>query len=173
MFALTTALLTGDAAYIYANKIDVRKSLESFNECDSKTKVAVGGLAGLSAIFSLYSLNAMTGTDPIGRTLALMRKFFVQEKSRNIKVDDWINTYNELHDDQVKGVEQRNTAYQTLVNAYYELATLVSILLLFSRFSFMFYVLSYYLFFSIEKLVLRVGLGRVISFCFPTSLRDF
>ncbi len=35
-----------------------------------------------------------------------------------------INTYNHLHDDNSSGVDGRNTAYTTLVNAYYELATL-------------------------------------------------
>ncbi len=129
MIVPAAALLTGDLAYVYVNKIDIRKSLEAFNECDTKTKIAVGGLAGLSAYISLYSVNSFFGTDPIGRTFALFRTFFVQERNRNIKVNDWIDTYNELHDDKVKGVEQRNSAYQTLVNAYYELATLVSIIL--------------------------------------------
>ncbi len=60
----------------------------------------------------------------LGRTAELFGKFFVQEGKRNIKVDDMINTYNHLHDDNSSGVDGRNTAYTTLVNAYYELATL-------------------------------------------------
>ena len=51
-------------------------------------------------------------------------KFSVQERKRNIKVDDVINQYNNLHDDKATGLEKRNMSYTTLVNAYYELATL-------------------------------------------------
>lgn len=39
-------------------------------------------------------------------------------------MDKWITTYNDLHDDSTAGVDGRNAAYTTLVNAYYELATL-------------------------------------------------
>ncbi len=68
-------------------------------------------------------INKLFGTDPLGRTLDLFGKFSKQEKTRNIKVENWIDTYNDLHDDSKAGVEGRNTAYATLVNAYYELAT--------------------------------------------------
>ena len=53
-----------------------------------------------------------------------MGKFAVQEKKRNIEVNDFIDTYNNLHDDSKAGLEGRNNSYTTLVNAYYELATL-------------------------------------------------
>ena len=66
----------------------------------------------------------MFGTDPLGRTIELFGKFFSQEKKRNISVDKWIDNYNELHDDDKTGLENRNLDYTTLVNAYYELATL-------------------------------------------------
>ena len=71
-------------------------------------------------------VSRVTGWDPagVGRTGELMGKFLVQEKKRNIKVDDFISEYNNLHDDQKAGVEGRNVSYQTLVNSYYELATL-------------------------------------------------
>jgi sterol 24-C-methyltransferase len=39
-------------------------------------------------------------------------------------VDDVIDKYNQLHDDAKEGVEGRNVDYATLVNSYYELATL-------------------------------------------------
>lgn len=68
-------------------------------------------------------INKLFGTDPIGRTMELFGKFSRQEKTRNIKVENWIDTYNDLHDDSKAGVEGRNSAYATLVNAYYELAT--------------------------------------------------
>lgn len=79
---------------------------------------------GLSAAFSIIAANRVFGTDPIGRTTELLGKFFIQEKNRNIKVDEWIDTYNNLHDDDKAGVDGRNSSYTTLVNAYYELATL-------------------------------------------------
>ena len=73
---------------------------------------------------SVVAVNSLFGTNPIGRTLEIFSKFSVQEKKRNIEVDKWIDTYNDLHDDSTKGVEGRNSGYTTLVNAYYELATL-------------------------------------------------
>lgn len=63
------------------------------------------------------------GTNPIGRSFELIGKMIFQERKRNIKVDDWIDTYNNLHDDNTAGLDGRNTDYQTLVNSYYELAT--------------------------------------------------
>lgn len=69
-------------------------------------------------------VNKMFGTDPLGRTVELFGKFFGQEKKRNISVDKWIDNYNTLHDDDKTGLDNRNMDYATLVNAYYELATL-------------------------------------------------
>lgn len=57
----------------------------------------------------------------IGRTRKLFGTFAVQEKKRKIEVDKMIEGYNDLHrDDQ----DHRNSSYTTLVNSYYELATL-------------------------------------------------
>lgn len=53
-----------------------------------------------------------------------MTTFSSQEKKRNIQVNDWIDKYNDLHDDEKVGLDNRNESYTTLVNAYYELATL-------------------------------------------------
>lgn len=50
--------------------------------------------------------------------------FLGQEKRRKIQVDAMINEYNHLHDDSKTGLDARNNSYTTLVNAYYELATL-------------------------------------------------
>lgn len=72
----------------------------------------------------MITLNKLFGTDPLGRTGELLAKFAGQEKKRNIKVNDWIDQYNNLHDDDKAGVSGRNQSYTTLVNAYYELATL-------------------------------------------------
>ena len=75
-------------------------------------------------IVGLTAFNKLYGTNPLGRTYELLGKFFVQEKKRNISVDKWIDQYNELHDDAKAGVDGRNMDYTTLVNSYYELATL-------------------------------------------------
>lgn len=88
-----------------------------------ENKIFVYGVVGASVLTGLVVLNTALGTDPIGRTLSLFKKFSVQERSRNIEVKEWINEYNTLHDDDKKGVSERNSAYATLVNAYYELAT--------------------------------------------------
>lgn len=98
--------------------------LEKLFDSDGKNnKIVVYGVAGVSMVAGVYILNSMFGTDPIGRTLSLFGKFSVQEKSRNIEVNEWIDNYNELHDDKKKSVDERNSSYASLVNAYYELAT--------------------------------------------------
>jgi len=81
-------------------------------------------IAGVTVVVSISILNKLSGSDPIGRTWELIKTMLGQEGRRKIKVDDWIDTYNNLHDDSKAGVEGRNSAYATLVNAYYELATL-------------------------------------------------
>lgn len=72
------------------------------------------------------AVSKLFGIDPlgVGRTGELLGKFAVQEKKRNIEVNKFIDQYNDLHDDKKAGVEGRNISYQTLVNSYYELATL-------------------------------------------------
>lgn len=75
-------------------------------------------------IATLSIANKVFGSDPLGRTGDLLKKFAVQEKKRNINVDNIIDTYNNLHDDSKEGVDARNSSYTTLVTAYYELATL-------------------------------------------------
>ena len=80
---------------------------------------------GAVATLGIWGFNKVTGVDPIGRTTELFGKFAVQEKKRKINVDDMIEGYNHLHDDDKSGgVSKRNESYSTLVNAYYELATL-------------------------------------------------
>mmetsp|Transcript_29016 Transcript_29016/g.39865 ORF Transcript_29016/g.39865 Transcript_29016/m.39865 type:complete len:400 (+) Transcript_29016:11-1210(+) len=101
--------------------INFPKSLDEFTKADIAIQVAVGGIA---AAVSLTAVNYIYGTNPLGRTKELLGKFSSQEKKRNIQVTDWINQYNDLHDDKKTGLEARNMSYQTLVNSYYELATL-------------------------------------------------
>ena len=80
-------------------------------------------------ICSVVSINKLFGDlNPLGRSVELLNKFFVQEGKRNISVNEFIDEYNELHvdddNDAAAGGKKRNTSYTTLVNAYYELATL-------------------------------------------------
>ena len=105
----------------------LHKNIESFlsdsgiPESNTVAKVAVGGILTVSAYATLKVVNAAFGTDPIGRTSEMFGKFSVQEKNRNIEVNSVIEGYNKLHEDDLA---ERNTAYTTLVNSYYELATL-------------------------------------------------
>jgi sterol 24-C-methyltransferase len=85
-------------------------------------QLVYGGIVTVGSIAGLLLVNKMFGTDPIGRTLELFGKFFNQEKKRNIEVSSVIDGYNKLHDD--KEASGRNQDYTTLVNSYYELATL-------------------------------------------------
>lgn len=101
--------------------IHVFLSDKNVSHSDTVAKVAVGGILTVSAYAALKMVNAAFGTDPIGRTAEMFGKFSVQEKSRNIEVNTWIEGYNKLHEDNL---EDRNSAYTTLVNSYYELATL-------------------------------------------------
>lgn len=78
----------------------------------------------LASYGSLKLINALFGVDPLGRTQELFGKFAVQEKKRNINVNTMIDGYNNLQDDSKSTVTGRNSSYSTLVNAYYELATL-------------------------------------------------
>jgi len=52
---------------------------------------------------SLTVVNYIYGTNPLGRTKELLGKFSSQEKKRNIQVKDWIDQYNDLHDDKKTG----------------------------------------------------------------------
>lgn len=124
MEAILSGVWLADAIYLYVNKVSIPQNLDAFAKSDTASKVAVGGLVGVSAILGVSIINRAFGTDPLGRTKDMFSKFAVQEKKRNIRVDDWIETYNSLHDDAKEGVEARNSSYTTLVNSYYELATL-------------------------------------------------
>jgi 2-polyprenyl-3-methyl-5-hydroxy-6-metoxy-1,4-benzoquinol methylase len=104
------------------NQLSLPSSWDAFQQSSREQQALLTGLLGLSGISLLLLLNKLFGTDPIGRTLAMFRSFSKQEKTRNIKVDEWIDTYNDLHHGDT--ADQRNSAYTTLVNSYYELATL-------------------------------------------------
>ena len=118
--------ISADAMYIYISKgaITLPTSFADFLAKSPSDQAAIGGLAGASALLILLTVNKVLGVDPLGRTGELMGTLAGQEKKRAIKVDNIINQYNELHDDDKQGLDARNSSYTTLVNAYYELATL-------------------------------------------------
>jgi sterol 24-C-methyltransferase len=106
------------------SKIKIPQNMGDFLKQDRNDQLVFVGVAGASVVASLALINTMYGTNPIGRTWEIMTNFATQEKKRKIDVNDMINQYNDLHDDSKHGLEGRNTSYTTLVNAYYELATL-------------------------------------------------
>ena len=119
------SLLTAVVRKISNGDVKVPGSLDEFmNRTDRASQIAFGAVAGTSVVVGLKVANKMFGTDPLGRTCELFGKFFSQEKKRDIEVNKWIDEYNNLHDDESTGLENRNASYTTLVNAYYELATL-------------------------------------------------
>jgi sterol 24-C-methyltransferase len=126
IYSLTTSLLAADAFYIYTNKLVMPNSFDALMKmADKNEKLVWGSALGLGSVFSILTINKMFGSsDPLGKTWEMFKVFFSQEKTRKIKVDDVIGRYNELHDDSTEGVDGRNVDYTTLVNSYYELATL-------------------------------------------------
>jgi sterol 24-C-methyltransferase len=76
---------------------------------------------GATAVAVILTVNKALGVNPIGRTMEVLKIFSTQEKNRSLKVDNWIEQYNDLHEGSL---DDRNMSYTTLVNAYYELATL-------------------------------------------------
>ena len=104
----------------FLENLNYEKFLASAPKDKAVTVAAVGG----GALAVILVVNKVLGVNPLGRTSELLGKFATQEKKRSIKVDNWIDQYNELHDDQKTGLDARNDSYTTLVNAYYELATL-------------------------------------------------
>ena len=123
LISTTATLWIADVIYILVKKLKVPKNFAEYLAEKLESKVAIGGIAVLTSVLVLLGFNSVYGTDPFGRTRQLFTKFSKQEKTRNIKVDKWIDTYNNLHDDSKAGLGERNSSYTTLVNAYYELAT--------------------------------------------------
>jgi len=82
----------------------------------------VENIAILSAcgIVGIVAINKVFGTNPIGRSAELLGKLNTIKKKDNIKINDKIGEYNQLHNGEVS---DRNQGYTTLVDNYYELAT--------------------------------------------------
>ena len=57
MDAVLSGLWVADALYIFAQKVPVPNNVDAFMKGDTASKVAVGGLVGLSAILGVKLLN--------------------------------------------------------------------------------------------------------------------
>ncbi len=113
-----------DISLIFTENYEIPVDLDAFLASEPKIQMIFASLALCVIVIIASIFNTLFGVDPLGRTMELFGKFSVQEGKRNIKVKNWIKEYNDLHDDDKGGLDSRNTAYTTLVNAYYELATL-------------------------------------------------
>jgi len=91
----------------------------------------MGATASISATDLAYSIAAtlgfvqfLTPADPIGKTLRLIKQFRSQEKALTSAGDvkSGIDEYNRLH--SADNADERNKEYKSLVNSYYDLATL-------------------------------------------------
>eukprot|EP00301_Raphidiophrys_heterophryoidea_P010094 c15139_g1_i1.p1 GENE.c15139_g1_i1~~c15139_g1_i1.p1 ORF type:complete len:440 (+),score=113.01 c15139_g1_i1:54-1373(+) len=126
----TQACLSGvwasAAAYIYVNKTVLPLTAADFAKSTLETQAISVVLATLSlylffAVVLRFIFSLFYDTDPLATTSQLFSTFWSQEKRRNIKVDNFIDDYNNLYH---KGdAKTRESNYQKLVNAYYELAT--------------------------------------------------
>jgi len=72
----------------------------------------------------VVAVQMLTPANPIGSTLRMFRQFRLQEKglTSSTNVSTSIDEYNRLH--QSEDASERNREYKSLVNAYYDLATL-------------------------------------------------
>lgn len=87
-------------------------------ESISSTDIACG------LLFTMIAVQLITPANPIGSTLRLFQQFRSQEKGLTSagNVDSGISEYNRLHSSA--SPEERNKNYKSLVNSYYDLATL-------------------------------------------------
>eukprot|EP00605_Chrysophyceae_sp_TOSAG23-4_P001964 GSChrysophyteH1.ASY1.ANO1.2175.1 assembled CDS len=92
------------------------RSFKESSQQQQQISLAAAGVLGVLAINQLY------GTNPIGRSWTILKAFLGQEKSRKINVNEMIDGYDDLHKGDT--ADDRNDSYTTLVNSYYELATL-------------------------------------------------
>lgn len=86
-------------------------------------KLPVAAVALGASAASLAAVQLFTSADPVGRCVRFWRQLNRHEKnlSGSATVSDGISAYNDLH--HKESVETRNDNYQTLVNLYYDLAT--------------------------------------------------
>lgn len=80
-------------------------------------------LAGAGVVATVLAVQFLTSADPIGRCFVFWRQLGRHERnlSSTSSVNKSIDDYTNLHKNE--SVETRNSNYQALVNAYYDLAT--------------------------------------------------
>lgn len=97
--------------------------MKSFNSSSSSSPT-VGDFVCV-AIAGVGVVQLLTPADPIGSTLRLFRQLRSQEKSLTCASDvkKGIDEYTRLHSTETS-TDERNKEYKSLVNSYYDLATL-------------------------------------------------
>jgi sterol 24-C-methyltransferase len=120
---LDLVLMAVSGSYCY---VADKGCLQNIRQADLPVKIGVAAFGSAAAFRILKTIFGRSFTDH----LTFLKTVKTQEQRRNIKVDDMIDGYNALHhnSDYVKegdkaGVEERESKYKALVNAYYELAT--------------------------------------------------
>jgi sterol 24-C-methyltransferase len=97
----------------------VDKFVQSFK--DGTPQQQKGAIVAASVV-GVLAVNKIYGNDPLGRSWTIVKAFLSQEKTRSINVNEMIDGYDNLH--KGDAAADRNDGYTTLVNSYYELATL-------------------------------------------------
>eukprot|EP00522_Entomoneis_paludosa_P016281 CAMPEP_0172441638 /NCGR_PEP_ID=MMETSP1065-20121228/2150_1 /TAXON_ID=265537 /ORGANISM="Amphiprora paludosa, Strain CCMP125" /LENGTH=379 /DNA_ID=CAMNT_0013191095 /DNA_START=47 /DNA_END=1186 /DNA_ORIENTATION=+ len=80
-------------------------------------------MVGSGVVASVVAVQLFTNTNPLGRCYVFFKQLGAHEKrlTSSGSVNTGIDEYSKLH--REKSVEERNSSYQALVNAYYDLAT--------------------------------------------------
>lgn len=97
--------------------------IKQFKEGTPKQQLVMAAATGVASLATIWGINKAYKTNPLGRTLTLFSGFSNQEETRKINVNDMIDGYDALHSNS-EAADERNMDYTTLVNSYYELATL-------------------------------------------------
>jgi sterol 24-C-methyltransferase len=121
----TLAVGAGAAGYLkYVGKVPASFAdiAREGGDVKAASYAVVASASILGANFVEYLFYGPNGNGPIARCSDFIRTCLGQEKSRKIVVKDWIEEYNQLH--KAEDASVRNSAYASLVNHYYELATL-------------------------------------------------
>lgn len=121
----TLAVGVGAAGYLkYVGKVpaSLADAAKEAGDVKAASYAVVASGAVLAANLAEYLVYGPNGAGPISRVTDFVRTCLGQESARKIVVNDWIDEYNKLH--KAEDASVRNSAYASLVNHYYELATL-------------------------------------------------
>lgn len=120
-FPVVSTLVACGAFMCHSNLrgVDIPALKTDTSVCAFGLSILFGAYAAIVFVSSLFSEQ-----DPFEATFILMKTFLKQEGKQGIKVDSAIDNYNNLHNDNTTDQDTRNSSYATLVNAYYDLATL-------------------------------------------------